>query len=234
MANVSNKSTVVSSVLTTTSGFHTTSLTQLSIFNAPASSCTLKQVYTLPPLLFVDPYELHHYEDSYSFEVSGTSNLEAPVFAMDKKDTILLLNILLSDLRPEHVLLLVTLPLHMRYGYPTLETEMTEGFVNVTLSPPVTFWSCSHSSPVPLPENLRGAFAAFPAFRSSAALFVVPPAEGGILTPHTIRIPVGHLEDARVVEFSTVATILLAFVYLIRIAVRSARSPLEGGRVKEE
>ncbi|KAF7360615.1 Protein pbn1 [Mycena venus] len=42
--------------------------------------------YELSPLIFVDPYELSHRADAYSFKHAGASNLELPVFALGSCD----------------------------------------------------------------------------------------------------------------------------------------------------
>ena len=40
---------------------------------------------TLPPLVFVDKYELANHHESYSFQFWGTSNLEYPVFEQNSR-----------------------------------------------------------------------------------------------------------------------------------------------------
>ncbi|KAJ7133911.1 hypothetical protein C8R43DRAFT_641331 [Mycena crocata] len=55
--------------------------------------CKLYLHLTLPPLIFVDPFELANYRDSYSFEHLGSSNLELPLASLNGSGSSLLLNV---------------------------------------------------------------------------------------------------------------------------------------------
>ncbi|KAJ7255875.1 hypothetical protein B0H12DRAFT_1113255 [Mycena haematopus] len=84
-----------SSSLLHSPSFHPILKTSIS---APGhENCTLNLHYELPPMIFVDPYELSNRADAYSFKYAGPSNLELPVFALsgdgDEKNAVLLLTI---------------------------------------------------------------------------------------------------------------------------------------------
>ena len=106
----------LSSSISPAYGYHRTSLTRISFTHpellGPIKNCTLYLHFTLPPLIFVDPYELAHYEESYSFRHWGTSNLELPVTAVPQESSFLLLTVKTtkSDTREMEV----KLPLHVR------------------------------------------------------------------------------------------------------------------------
>jgi hypothetical protein len=104
---------LVSSVLPK-AGYHPISTTKIILDDAELadSKCSLHLYFTLPPLVFVDPYELAHHEAFYTFEHWGPSNLELPVGAVPQNNSYLLLNVPLLD--DPHIE--VKLPLHLRYG----------------------------------------------------------------------------------------------------------------------
>ena len=117
----------LTSVLHPDHGFHPTATTTLQI-PAEFDQCTVHLVYTLPPLVFVDKYELANHHESYSFDFWGTSNLEYPVFAVEQSDSILLVNVKQGAE--------VRVPLHLRYGKPG------DGFDEARLSWPAGFLAC--------------------------------------------------------------------------------------------
>ena len=55
-----NDNVLLSSNLTPTGGFHTSSTTHLLLHGSRAHSCTLHLYFVLPAQLFADPYELDH------------------------------------------------------------------------------------------------------------------------------------------------------------------------------
>ncbi|PFH44863.1 hypothetical protein AMATHDRAFT_165588 [Amanita thiersii Skay4041] len=76
----------LTSYLYPTQGYHPTLTTRVQIpphLIESLNSCTTHLLYTLPPLLVVDKYELTNYQNSYTFHHWGTSSLELPVFAVD-------------------------------------------------------------------------------------------------------------------------------------------------------
>jgi hypothetical protein len=129
---------MLSSSLTTTYGFHTTCSTHIIINDrADLRRCTCHLLYILPPRVFVDPYELANYRDFYTIKLSGNSNLELPVAAVDSKGSVLLLNVLLPKTGMQNVT--VDVPLHLRYGEP-VQPDAWDGSVKVPL--PTGFWVC--------------------------------------------------------------------------------------------
>jgi len=130
---------MLSSSLTTRHGFHTTYSTHIIVNNpADLARCTCHLLHILPPRVFVDPYELANYRDFYTIKLSGYSNLELPVTAVDPKGSALLLNILLPKTGMQNMT--VDVPLHLRYGKPV---QVDDGSVKVPL--PTGFWTCPSS-----------------------------------------------------------------------------------------
>jgi hypothetical protein len=134
-------------------GFHPTSSTNIIFNNRTqvfSSNCTLHLYFTLPPLIFVDPYELAHHAQSYTFKHWGTANLELPVHAVPQNDSMLLINLktpLDDDLRPHpeagesDVGIEVKVPLHLRYGDPRSASD--SGHHTADMDWPTGFLACS-------------------------------------------------------------------------------------------
>ncbi|KAJ7207325.1 hypothetical protein B0H12DRAFT_1158892, partial [Mycena haematopus] len=147
-----------SSSLLHSQSFHPIFKTNIS---APGhENCTLNLHYELPPMVFVDPYELSNRADAYSFKYAGPSNLELPVFALsdgDENYAVLLLAIsqpLSADVRaslrqvrssshnypgPMRFLPALTYPAESQL-LPSMRTEFAAVFdkaVTVRLSPPL-------------------------------------------------------------------------------------------------
>lgn len=148
----------LSSSLSSHQGFHTTLSTSLHLpssewpkppLTSPASSCTLHMNFELPENVFVDPYELHHYSEYYSFRLYGASNLEAPVFAVGKDAPVLLVTPVLgkgNSTAREDEDVEFDVPLHLRYGVPSIGSSDSEGvddgMITVSIPSPTTFWAC--------------------------------------------------------------------------------------------
>ena len=123
-------------------GFHPTATTAIQIPEQQRrwlENCTAHLVYTLPPLVFADKYELANYHESYSFHHWGTSNLEYPVFAMDQSDSILLLNVRTAR---DTGVFQVRVPLHLRYGKPVPDGPWYE---ETKIRRPEGFFTCPTS-----------------------------------------------------------------------------------------
>jgi len=165
MVTSSDDATILlSSTLTPTKGFHTTSTTRLALQhrgNRPRSSCTLHLYFTLPTQLFADPYELAHRSASYTFERFGGGNLEAPVFApgagADAPAGLLLDLVVPGGIAGEgedggtrSSVIQIDVPLHARYGVPKTAGELID---QVALPPPEAFWACPTTSS----RNVEGA-----------------------------------------------------------------------------
>jgi hypothetical protein len=142
---------LLSSTLTPTRGFHTTSTTRLALRGSRAHSCRLHVYFDLPAQLFADPYELDHRRGSYTFERFGGGNLEAPVFAPGAGGPSgLLLNVTISEgdgggSRDDNDILSIEVPLHARYGTPKTDGELID---EVVLPPPEAFWACAREQSV--------------------------------------------------------------------------------------
>ncbi|KAJ7634999.1 PIG-X [Roridomyces roridus] len=176
-------------------------------------NCTLNVLYTLPPIIFVDPYELSN--RAYSFQHLGPSNLELPVAAVANEDATLLLS---TPWVPEDNPRVFELPLHVRYG-PVGKTEGL-GFVQTDLKWPDAFFACpdasSSSDTLPLiPPSLVAPFA-------TSSIFIVgtPPDAVPI---ETLRTPVGTTADVATVELGTAVVVLASFSYLVRVARRTVK-----------
>jgi len=165
-------SVILSSTLTPTNGFHTTSTTCIALRGSRPRSCTLHLYFALPAQLFADPYELAHRRAYYTFERFGGGNLEAPVFAPGAGGPSgLLLDLIVPEsvdgdqARRDGSTLDIDVPLHARYGIPKTGGELID---EVVLPPPEAFWACPQ-------QRARGSGGA-PAFPP----FPLPPS--GVLT----------------------------------------------------
>lgn len=115
-------------------GFHSTLTAGLRL-DEPAPTCSAFVLYTLPPSIIVDRYELS--DRGIDFELWGESNLELPVFAVSQTHTRLLVKV---AARSDEVL--VNLPVHARYGVPFTGDPMLQ---SIEIPPPATFWACPQS-----------------------------------------------------------------------------------------
>ncbi|KAF7344420.1 RBR-type E3 ubiquitin transferase [Mycena sanguinolenta] len=203
--------------------FHPVFKTSIS---APGhENCTLNLHYGLPPMIFIDPYELSNRADTYSFKYAGPSNLELPVFALggggeDDKNAQLLVT-MAQPLSAEGVLE-VEVPLHARYGHTRASTvASSENSFQLTQIPwPDAFLACPASTTKAksqLLPSMRPDFAA--AFDNSFIVPLSPPP--GAVPVETIRTPVGDGAHVRSVEVGTAVTVLVAFFYLVRAVRRT-------------
>ncbi|THH13811.1 hypothetical protein EW146_g6448 [Bondarzewia mesenterica] len=238
----------VSSTLSSVQGFHTTLSSRITSERPP--SCSLHLYQELPNYLFVDPYELDHYSDSYSFELSGPSNLEAPVFTVND-DSTLLLNLSLPVASSQSLNLTVDIPLHLRYGRPAKRGESAgHHLVAVTVPAPVAFWACTdprvffkewfpaphaltydlaHPPTADLPQHLTPSLRFH--FTDTATEFIrIPSAQDSASLSQAIHIPVGDLSDLENVETSTTIVVYFAFAWLFYVAWQTARR-LNSGKV---
>ena len=225
----------MSSRLSTTKGFHTTSTTTVKLARdaVKAGDCSLYVFYDLPPHVFVDPYELANYRDSYTFQLSGIRNLELPVIALLSPGSNLLLNISLeSKSESEDLLISVDVPLHLRYGQPgSLDYHQER------IPSPAAYIACpldgthhtllpwhvlilfaatstSNSQRLVVPTQLSSRFESH-----SVTLISSPPASDSYSVVH---IPVGRTEHLAVVEIGTTAVTLFAFILILRASLRAA------------
>lgn len=139
-----DSASLLSFQLSTGQGFHTTSVSRLVINHVP-TSCALHLLYTLSSHIFADQYELGHHSQSYTSQILGKSNLEAPVFAIEDEDSLLFLRLAHPDTLTEPIIVNITVPLHLRYGLPS-SGKPASGLTNVTVPSPVAFWACEDMS----------------------------------------------------------------------------------------
>lgn len=139
-------------------GFHPTLLTKVSHLPRGHDSginCTLHLYYTLPPLLFIDPYELEHRRDTYTFRYWGANNLELPVTAILREEAGLLLHVknkLSEDVGDERAIE-VEVPMHLRYGEP--ENGGYIGLEEVKVGWPKGFFACPSACKCDFPSSIR-------------------------------------------------------------------------------
>ncbi|KAH9972434.1 PIG-X [Lactifluus volemus] len=243
-------SVLLSSTLTSTKGFHTTSITRLALRGSRPPLCNLHLYFTLSAQLFADPYELDLRRASYTLQRFGGGNLEAPVFASGSghgAPSGLLLDLIIPEERRggdeeeggSVVVLSVEVPLHARYGVP--KTEGRELIDKVVLPPPEAFWACKQDAAfgrgdqgrVQVPDALREVLELAPTLERASSLVFIPHAEN--LQAQMLHVPVGDARDVALVETGTVVVILVAFAYLFRAIGRAQYSKaVNVGATKKE
>ncbi|KAK0469436.1 PIG-X, partial [Desarmillaria tabescens] len=207
-------------------GFHpivTTSFHGITV----EPSCSLYLLLTLPPLVFVDPYELANYKDSYTFRHAGPSNLELPVSAIGPSNSHVLMNVSRQAITKGAV----QIPLHLRYGEVTVSMDE---FQAVDISKPegyVICGACIVSKPCPCPklpsEGCTDSDAELHIPKEFTALFHqsnisrLSPSPSS-KTVFCYQVPVGRAGDVSQVELGIAVTILLCFAYLVYTLYKSA------------
>jgi len=123
-------------------GYHRSQTTTLALTRKELrSDCSLHLLHNLPPDIFVDPYELAHYEKAYTFEYWGTTNLELPVAAVSPHGTAVLLNITIpKTVQYDSLSLAVQVPMHLRYG--RLLSQSPPAYHQKEIPWPVGFLAC--------------------------------------------------------------------------------------------
>jgi hypothetical protein len=144
--SLDDASVLLSSALTSSKGFHTTSITRLALRGSRLRSCTPHVYFTLSAQLFADPYELDHRRAFYTFQRFGGGDLEAPVFAAGAGGPSgLLLDLAVPEGGDDELVLSIEVPLHARYGVPKTEGEPID---EILLPPPEAFWACAQEGAV--------------------------------------------------------------------------------------
>ncbi|KAF5379748.1 hypothetical protein D9615_005813 [Tricholomella constricta] len=214
---------LVSSILPK-EGYHPVSTTKVTLDRPELladSKCSLYLYLRLPPLVFVDPYELAHHESFYTFRHWGPSNLELPVSAVQQNNSHLLLDVTLSSNSHE---INVTLPLHLRYG--DLSKRSPSGHHTAELAWPTGFLKCplSSSSAIrSLPSGLPHLPSEISSLFDAASALFIPISHSGPTAADLVRVPTGAPGDLAYVEFGTAFTVLVAFCYLLRASWLAAR-----------
>ncbi|KIL00663.1 hypothetical protein PAXRUDRAFT_129294 [Paxillus rubicundulus Ve08.2h10] len=206
-------------------GLHSTLSTKINGLNPPAPDCSFFALYTLPPGVIIDRYELM--DRRLSFEFWGESDLELPVFAVGQtNNSLLLLNATPTDSRSKEVL--VDIPVHARYGVPGVGRRACQ---SLEIFPPTCFWACSPTGM----STISPAFSLEPPIVSSALLrdsthFLVSATSSHQST--LLEFPVASLDDTSRVETGTVTIISAAFLWLVYRSWRVART-LKSYHLKE-
>ncbi|KAK0205090.1 PIG-X [Desarmillaria ectypa] len=191
-------------------GFHPTVTTSFHGIGVE-SSCALYLLLTLPPLIFVDPYELVNYKDSYTFRHAGPSNLELPVSAIEPNNSHVLMNVSCKSITEGSV----QIPLHLRYGEVT---ACMDGFQAVDVLVPEGYLICEGRASSDPESHIPEEFTAL--FRQSNISRLSPSLSSE--TVFHIQVPVGMPGDVSQVELGTTVTILLCFAYLIYTLYKTA------------
>ncbi|KAF9500012.1 hypothetical protein BDN71DRAFT_1441056 [Pleurotus eryngii] len=226
----------ISSSLHPNSGFHFLSRSVVQISSAPElRHCSLNLHFVLPPLVFVDLYELQQRNASYSFLHHGISNLELPAAALPIEDSELLLNVHYSRVPSGIVTVEVEVPLHARYGEPAAKGESP--FVIATVQRPGGFIACSRGTHAPVSsDNLPTMSPQFTAlYDLGASTFIkLTPTSSPSHTPNTLRIPVGSTSHLAVVETGTALCIVALFFYLLHAMLSTYRILYTSEHTKRE
>ncbi|PBK76017.1 hypothetical protein ARMSODRAFT_1080159 [Armillaria solidipes] len=198
----------LSSTIHPSYGFHpivTTSFHGISV----EPSCSLFLLLTLPPLVFVDPYELANYKDSYTFRHAGPSNLELPVSAIGPSNSHVFVNVSRRAVKEGSL----QIPLHLRYGDVSVD-----GFQAVEVSVPEGYVICEGRADSDAGSYIPEEFTAF--FRQSNISRLSPSLASDAV--FHVQAPVGRPDDASQVELGTAVTILLCFAYLVYTLYKTA------------
>ncbi|KAF7316102.1 RBR-type E3 ubiquitin transferase [Mycena indigotica] len=222
-----------SSALSHSQSFHPIFTTTISQTPSPYQACSLNLLYALPPLIFIDPYELANRAVSYSFQHAGPSNLELPVAAFDPSTSNS--SLLLTVGREADSEVVVELPLHVRYG-PVALSKNAKGFIDTEIPWPKAFYACpasadhellSSDSPLPImPPSFTTSFA-------SQTIHLVPPASDAPAF-EVVHTPVGNAADVRTVELGTAVVIIVCFLYLLRAMQRTFMRLKSSEQVEKE
>ncbi|KAG7088532.1 hypothetical protein E1B28_012515 [Marasmius oreades] len=198
-------------------GYHPTiTVNWNSSYNA---ACSLHILLSLPPVAYVDPYELQtSYADHYAVHLIGHRGLELPAMAVDNQESHLLLDVKKAQETNEP--LDIPIPIHFRYA--ALSSSHTYGEVKILA--PKGFMACSsleqereqrpsHDLTVlDLPTEFRSLF--------SNHLSVIPISKDGPLFS-TLRVPIGNPLHITHVELGTSITVIACFLYLSWLSWRT-------------
>ncbi|KAF9228650.1 hypothetical protein BS17DRAFT_772296 [Gyrodon lividus] len=215
-----SESIIISHSLDPHHGLHSTLSTNIGL-DYPAPDCSVFALYTLPPSIIIDRYEL--IDRHLSFEFWGESNLELPVFAVNQiSNSLLLLNATPTDSRSKEVS--VDIPVHARYGIPGRDRQSIEIF------PPTCFWACPPSATKSATFSLEPPIA-HSAMLQASARFLVSATSSHQST--FLEVPVAFLDDLSRVETGTAIIILVAFLWLVYRSWRVANA-LQSYHLKEQ
>jgi hypothetical protein len=206
---------------------------------APNPSCVLHTYLTLPSTLFVDKYPFSDrlFLKSNNLQalhaISGETDLEAPDWTTPIWGSALLLEIAkppVPESASRDAAFSVTIPLHLRYIPPGNTSQIL-----MPIPWPAVFYSC--------PAESGSKFAAAPFDRVNLGydglfgvntLFYPVPPERGARQAETLTVPVLNLEKAGMVEWGTIAAMVVGTIWISIILVRGLRSFGYGSTKKEK
>ncbi|KAG6335221.1 hypothetical protein ID866_3866 [Astraeus odoratus] len=186
-------------------GFHSTLSANIALNNA-VPGCSAFVLYTLPPSIIIDRYELA--DRNITFELRGESNLELPVFAVDQLDTLLLLDV--THVESPSNKISVDIPVHVRYGPPLSGDAPRQ---SIRIPPPVTFWACHEPVDALYPLTPHLPIVQFAMLQPYTHFSM--PGKASSLPPTELDIPLGSLDDLPLVEAGTTAVVLIIFAWLL-------------------
>ncbi|KAF5342203.1 hypothetical protein D9611_001181 [Ephemerocybe angulata] len=228
------------STLSPSYGSHPTIITDVQISLSPTNSdttCTLFLHYELPPLLFVDPYELELRGAEYQVLETrgrGKKELERPVHALpvNEGDDDEEVEVVIQRTLPAETTgpARVELPIHVRYGEPVASSTSKPYTVQEFSGPTVVLTcsdevlSCDRTTTLPqflldtIPTSLR-----------DLSLCVASQSPEQSLA---ISAPIGNTLDLPTVELGTTAVVLACFAWVAWEAWRAGARLREGASSK--
>ncbi|KAG2115276.1 PIG-X [Suillus discolor] len=184
-------------------GFHSTLSTSIPLHaRHEYAACNLFVLHELPADIIIDSFELN--DHGLSFQFVGNTNLELPMSGVANESGWLLVAV-----KPEADLIVVDVPLHVRYGVPQ---EGHDPRHIIQLPPPTCFWACP-SSYKSLHSTLPSQSPKFHLLNSSAQFEIFQHTTSSFLS---FDIPVGNINHTLYIELCTVTVTLLAFVYVVQ------------------
>ena len=250
MASSSSQCSFTSSISPTES-YHTAYVTEYS--GDFVEGCSLHLAYTLPPDVFVDPYELRY--DISTFDLQPMPNLELPVKIASYNTSTLTVQLETptSSSDGSYKTPSIKIPIHARYGEPNSPRTSDSSYHTIQLTAPRGYWSC--------PKHRRKLSFSLPCFiftvlaqhvetMLTTRFFNFKVGHGdrentenryaqddidvincsshldladGSADAVTLRIPVGSRDDLDVVELSTTVVVLGLLAYLLWVFITTAR-----------
>ncbi|KAI8081421.1 PIG-X [Halteromyces radiatus] len=183
-------------------------------------SCSLDVIYTLPPSVFVDRYQLND-TLGRSFFVHGLDDLESPLEHVDHQDTWVIV-------RPSPNIQ-IDLPVHLRYQAP--DRSLTHRLIHI--QQPRVGWSCHHGNKKPTLDQTFDFF-----FSRSQSLTWIQLPSNSSSHDISLQVPVGNTTDAFLVQWGTFFTILLGTAWILHATLfavkKHRRHEAKGKRRKSE
>ncbi|OZJ03254.1 hypothetical protein BZG36_03519 [Bifiguratus adelaidae] len=191
---------------------------------AQSSTCVLDTIFTLPPDVFVDRYQVKDIRHTLgnAVLVYGESNLELPVSSIGPEGSIVIVRKRSDTVYPDEQVH-IDLPIHVRYQPPTTESDRYH--VDVHLPPVYMGWTCLSTrldsvrslNDIPLPFNLH------PLVPSSHIATQFHPIKAQAQDALSLRVPVGRMAEVQQVGTWTVVTVLAGVIWLLSATVRAVR-----------